>query len=174
MPRELAASVLPALRRTRFLLDSPHTMRCLVTLVSQLPVYDISSLTAAPRTLCPRYSLIKTVALIREKVSGNCISCQDEGLPFITIIALNSANSFFLKFSLQASGRSDSVGNSPFPWLEGTLGWRLWCRGSKCNTPCCARFTPDTHVTFANPTQMLRAPASQGARNKGCYIWTPL
>jgi hypothetical protein len=28
-------------------------------------------------------------------------------------------------------------------------------------------------VTSANPTQMLRAPAARGARNKGCYFWTP-
>jgi hypothetical protein len=25
-------------------------------------------------------------------------------------------------------------------------------------------------VTSANPTQMLRAPAARGARNKGCYF----
>jgi hypothetical protein len=29
-------------------------------------------------------------------------------------------------------------------------------------------------VTSANPTQLLvRAPAARGARNKGCYFWTP-
>jgi hypothetical protein len=29
-------------------------------------------------------------------------------------------------------------------------------------------------VTSANPTQVLRAPAARGARNKGCYFWTHL
>jgi hypothetical protein len=38
----------------------------------------------------------------------------------------------------------------------------------------CARFTPDAHVTSANPTQTLRAPAARGAPNKGCYFWTTL
>jgi hypothetical protein len=38
----------------------------------------------------------------------------------------------------------------------------------------CAKFTPDARVASANPTQMLRAPAAWGARNKGCYFWTAL
>jgi hypothetical protein len=33
---------------------------------------------------------------------------------------------------------------------------------------------PRLRVTSANPTQMLRAPAERGARNKRCYFWTPL
>jgi hypothetical protein len=38
---------------------------------------------------------------------------------------------------------------------------------------CC---TPDSRrmrVTSTNPTQLLRAPAARGTRNKGCYFWTP-
>jgi hypothetical protein len=35
-----------------------------------------------------------------------------------------------------------------------------------------ARFTPDARVSSADKTQMLRAPAGRGVRNKGC--WTPL
>jgi hypothetical protein len=33
-----------------------------------------------------------------------------------------------------------------------------------------AGFTPDARFTSANLTQMLRAPAARGARNKGCYF----
>jgi hypothetical protein len=37
-----------------------------------------------------------------------------------------------------------------------------------------AGFTPDARVTSANLTQMLRAPAARGTRNKGCCCWSPL
>jgi hypothetical protein len=39
------------------------------------------------------------------------------------------------------------------------------------------RFTLDSRlmrVTSTNPTQMLRAPAARGVRNKACYFWTPV
>jgi hypothetical protein len=34
-----------------------------------------------------------------------------------------------------------------------------------------ARFTPDVRVASANTTQMLRALAARGARNKGFDFW---
>jgi hypothetical protein len=37
-----------------------------------------------------------------------------------------------------------------------------------------ARFAYDVRHVARVIMQMLRAPAARGARNKGCYFWTPL
>jgi hypothetical protein len=47
----------------------------------------------------------------------------------------------------------------------------------RCETTGTRRICRDMrqiHAGSANRTQMLRAPAARGARNKGCYFWTPL
>jgi hypothetical protein len=61
-----------------------------------------------------------------------------------------------------------------------------WLRGLHCTwrtayanftRTICVTYAPDSRrmrVTSANPTQMLRAPAARGPRNKWCYFWTPL
>jgi hypothetical protein len=51
--------------------------------------------------------------------------------------------------------------------------WGYLIEGSKSNMPFCVRFADVTciqHESGAYVTQMLRAPAVRGARNKGCFL----
>jgi hypothetical protein len=56
--------------------------------------------------------------------------------------------------------------------------WATWLTSyANCARHICVTYAPDSrqmHVTSANPTQMLRAPAVRGPGNNGCYTFGPL
>jgi hypothetical protein len=66
--------------------------------------------------------------------------------------------------------------NATFAVIRGRRGLHDAHRYANFARNICVTYAPDTpvRITSANPTQMLRAPAARGARNKGCYFLTPL